>query len=306
MLRCDTAKKLRHSQSKGSRTSKMEQSRSRVIDRRCARCSRVQDGARPCRSASCTSTAASVFTTVSLSVEHGGAERRGFCRTHLHPPRAAPSCCGSAAARCSACGDAPSQRFYSPQTAKSPITRSQSPSAASGKPLSVRYRSTKREPPSPAPVATGHTCGGRKEHENCMREGRRQFAGTHSARAKQSLTRARAAQITRRAPLSGNVPRRARARRASPRHRQHALRGIDRRGLPETPPPRPRQRQRTPQAPRRPQLLAQAVELAQRGHRRRALKGAQSQPRPSWKKVPGEPSPLASLTTPVHSPSQWP
>jgi len=102
MLRCDTAKKLRHSQSKGSRTSKMEQFRSRVIDRRCARCSRVQDGARPCRSASCTSTAASAFTTVSLSVEHGGAERRGFCRSHLHPPRAAPSCCGSAAARCSA------------------------------------------------------------------------------------------------------------------------------------------------------------------------------------------------------------
>jgi len=128
MLRCDTVKKLRHSQSKRF-THLQEQSRSRVIDRRCARCSRVQDGARPCRSASCTSTAASAFTTVSLSVEHGGAERRGFCRSHLHPPRAAPSCCGSAAARCSACGDAPSQRFYSPQTAKSPVTaRSPSPS----------------------------------------------------------------------------------------------------------------------------------------------------------------------------------
>ena len=133
MLRCDTAKKLRHSQSKGSRTSKMEQSRSRVIDRRCARCSRVQDGARPCRSASCTSTATSVFTTVSLSVEHGGAERRGFCRSHLHPPQAAPSCCGSATTRCSACGDAPSHRSKSPQTAKSPVTaRSPSPSVASG------------------------------------------------------------------------------------------------------------------------------------------------------------------------------
>ena len=201
MLRCDTAKKLRHSQSKGSRTSKMEQSRSRVIDRRCARCSRVQDGARPCRSASCTSTAASVFTTVSLSVEHGGAERRGFCRTHLHPPRAAPSCCGSAAARCSACGDAPSQRFYSPQTAKSPITRSQSPSAASGKPLGVRYRSTKREPPSPAPVATGHTCGGRKEHENSMREGR------SSLQALTARARSRASH--------GLVPRRSRVARPS-------------------------------------------------------------------------------------------
>ena len=31
-----------------------------------------------------------------------------------------------------------------------------------------QYRSTKREPSSPAPVATGHTCGGRKEHGNCV------------------------------------------------------------------------------------------------------------------------------------------
>jgi len=89
----------------------------------------------------------------------------------------------------------------------------------------ARNRTTKREPPSPAPVATGLACGGRKQHGKCVREGRRQFVGTNSARAQQSLARARAAQITRRTPLSGHVPRRARARRPSSRRRQRALRG---------------------------------------------------------------------------------
>ena len=76
MLRCDTVKKLRHSQSKGSRTSKNSPEAASSIDGAQGRCSRVQDGARSCRSASCTSTAASASTTASLSVEHGGAERR--------------------------------------------------------------------------------------------------------------------------------------------------------------------------------------------------------------------------------------
>jgi len=82
---------------------------------------------------------------------------------------------------------------------------------------------------------------------NCVRDGRRQVAGTNSMRAQQSLTRARAAQITRRAPLSGHVPRRARARRPSKRRLQRALRA-NRRGLPETPPQRPRLRRQPPRA----------------------------------------------------------
>ena len=75
-------------------------------------------------------------------------------------------------------------------------------------------------------------------------------------------TRARAA--------AGSAPRRrcrARARRPPPRQLL-GTRGAE--TFCRLPPPdrRPRPRQ-PPQAPRRPQLLAQAVELAQRGHRRR-------------------------------------